>query len=479
MKKTKAPERKKAMLTPTAVNILSDFLTASFGWLVFNIIRYYSLPVAFIDTLGNWLLYSNVLLGQLLVPAAMVLLYAITGVYSSTRELTVSRLDEMLNTLAVSFVGMLGIFFTTMLNDDIPERLSNYELMAILLASLAIPTGTARFIISTRRNRRDRELSKNTPALLVADAPDSDPSLTRLVKAANSQGYKVVALHNASGDITADRFFGLPVRHGDIESTVRVLGIKAILLPYSAMRADSEDHGRLYLLGLPILVLPDLNAALTLRPKLSSVRPEPLIDITAPAITPATRSFKRLGDVCASALALLCLSPVFAVIALAIKLDSRGPVFYRQERLGIDRKPFMILKFRSMRTDAEAGGPQLSSPEDSRTTRVGHWMRKYRIDELPQFWNVLRGDMSIVGPRPERPYFAEQIAARQPAFMLLHKVRPGITSWGMVKYGYAQNVDQMVERMAYDLLYLQNVSLSIDLKILLHTVATVITGRGV
>ena len=180
-----------------------------------------------------------------------------------------------------------------------------------------------------------------------------------------------------------------------------------------------------------------------------------------------------------SAVALLALTPVFAVIALLIKRDSAGPVFYRQTRVGYRKRPFGIIKFRSMRTDAESGGPALSTPDDPRITHVGRFLRKYRLDELPQFWNVLRGDMSLVGPRPEREHYVRQIVERVPYYSMIHQVRPGITSWGMVKYGYASSVDEMIERLRYDLLYIENVSFGLDIKILFHTVNTVLTGKGV
>ena len=180
-----------------------------------------------------------------------------------------------------------------------------------------------------------------------------------------------------------------------------------------------------------------------------------------------------------SALALLCLSPVYAAIAVAVRRDSDGPVFYRQERVGYHKKNFNIIKFRTMRPDAESDGPALSSDSDSRVTRVGHFLRKYRLDELPQFWNVLVGDMSLVGPRPERKYYIDRIVEQAPYYALIHQVRPGITSLGMVKYGYASTVAQMVERLSYDLIYLENVSFGFDLKILLYTVRTVVKGRGV
>ena len=185
-----------------------------------------------------------------------------------------------------------------------------------------------------------------------------------------------------------------------------------------------------------------------------------------------------MGDIVVSALSLIVLSPVLAAIAIAVKCDSKGPAIYRQQRIGLHKKPFMINKFRTMRIDAEDCGPALSRHDDPRITPLGHFLRKYRLDELPQFWNVLIGDMSLVGPRPEREYYIRQIIARHPAYSLIHQVRPGITSWGMVKYGYASDVDQMLERLEYDLLYIENVSLGVDLKILFYTVSTVVTGKG-
>ncbi len=166
-------------------------------------------------------------------------------------------------------------------------------------------------------------------------------------------------------------------------------------------------------------------------------------------------------------------------MAIIIKRQSPGPVIYRQTRIGRHKRPFNILKFRSMRVDAETNGPSLSTVDDPRVTPVGRFMRKYRIDELPQFWNVLRGDMSLVGPRPEREFYIRRILERAPYYSLIHQVRPGITSWGMVKYGYASSVEQMIERMKYDLLYIENLSFGVDIKIIFYTFNTVITGKGV
>ena len=188
---------------------------------------------------------------------------------------------------------------------------------------------------------------------------------------------------------------------------------------------------------------------------------------------------KRLADIAFSMLVLLLLWPLFILIALIIWLDTGAPIFFLQERVGRGGRPFRIIKFRTMKVDAERQGPQLSFPEDKRQTRVGSILRRYRLDELPQFFNILKGDMSLVGPRPERSFFIEQISKKTSDFPLLLQMRPGLTSWGQVKYGYASTIDQIFERMQYDLYYVRNFSLMFDLKIILHTVRIVFSGKGV
>ena len=189
-------------------------------------------------------------------------------------------------------------------------------------------------------------------------------------------------------------------------------------------------------------------------------------------------ALKRLMDVTFSILALIVLFPFLLVIAVLVKLGSPGPVFFRQERIGLSGKPFRIIKFRSMEANAERDGPQLSSTSDPRITGIGRILRRARIDELPQFWNVIKGEMSLVGPRPERQHFIDEITKVAPHYRHLHKVRPGLTSWGQVKFGYAENVDQMVRRLKYDILYIENMSLAVDLKILAYTVIIILKGDG-
>ena len=188
---------------------------------------------------------------------------------------------------------------------------------------------------------------------------------------------------------------------------------------------------------------------------------------------------KRIADITISLIALILLWPLFLIIGICICLDSPGPIFFLQERVGKDWKPFQIIKFRTMAQNAEVQGPRLSNELDERITRIGKYLRRYRLDELPQFVNILKGDMSLVGPRPERSYFIVQLAPLTTDFPKLLKVKPGLTSWGQVKYGYASSLEQIAERMQYDLYYIEHYSLSFDLKVLLHTIRIVLSGKGV
>jgi putative colanic acid biosynthesis UDP-glucose lipid carrier transferase len=245
---------------------------------------------------------------------------------------------------------------------------------------------------------------------------------------------------------------------------------------------DSERLKRLIRFGdsnfIKIKVVSDLilsnNAA-----ELVNYNDLPVLHITShPEIAMKIRFLKRGFDIAFSSCVMLFGSPVFLILTIITKLTSKGPVFYRQERIGRNEKPFYIHKFRSMRIDAEKFGPQLAKEDDPRVTKWGKTMRQTRLDELPQFWNVLKGDMSVVGPRPERQHFIEQIVEKTPNYKKLLRVRPGLTSIGQVHYGYAENVDQMCDRMRYDLLYLQNISLNSDLNIILKTVRVMVQRKG-
>ena len=236
---------------------------------------------------------------------------------------------------------------------------------------------------------------------------------------------------------------------------------------------------QLYPLSCEISMVPRVYDMLTGAARIGQLDRPSLIRITEHHMSDAELCIKRAFDIVVSTAGLIFLSPLLAFIALRVKLSSKGPVLYHQERIGLYGIPFKIYKFRTMIDHAEADGiPHLTLDDDPRITKIGKWLRRYRLDELPQLWNILRGDMSIVGPRPERPYFINQIMAEAPYYCLLYKVRPGLTSWGPIRVGYTDTMEKMIERLNSDIVYVENMSLILDIKIMCYTVDVVIRGKG-
>ena len=448
-----------------ALYIAGDLLATVSAWLVFSYIRFVMVGESEnYSSFASFLGIRPVILGLILFPLGMSVLYWLSGYYN--KVFIKSRIEELTTTLSTAFVGTIAIYFLAIVDDPIPDRATNYELLVMLFGLLFTSVYLERLTFTTLNSRRvaSGKIAFNTVYVgNLADVPE--------------------AIHRLESGIN------------HLSHAFRVVGILEWISPAAKSRAPESGKSeiarsdcspgellelinKLLPLEIPVLMSPSLVNLLTAKPRLNRLVADPFIDITTPYIAESTINLKRAGDFFGALIAAILLIPTYLVIAIAVKLDSKGPVIYTQKRIGLHRKPFYILKFRTMTVDAEASGPRLSSENDPRITRVGRFLRKYRLDELPQFINVIAGNMSLVGPRPERDHYIQQILENAPYYTLLHCVRPGITSLGMVKHGYASSIDEMIQRMHYDLIYIENVSFTTDLKIIAYTIATVMSGKG-
>lgn len=456
--------------------ILSDFISASVAWLLFNILRYEVFAIdEGADSLLDYLQYSGVLGGQVVIPLFWLVLYYFSGYYN--KPFGKSRLTELFSTFITVLIGTVFVFFALLL-DDIPRSIDiYYKLFFGMFGLQFFITYIPRLLITQSGMRKIKNREWAMKVLIIG----AGGKAVRIAHDLYRLGYDIC------GFVSEDERTPVKADRNQVLGTVEDIPVLMEKENVDEIVLAVESKNNKALLGIlyslyrykrPIKVLADRFNMLS-KIQLRTIRGIPLVDVTDNNFSPAEQNIKLFLDKVCSVVALLLLSPLFAYIAWRVKKDSPGPVFFRQERIGYLGQPFWMYKFRTMYVNAEENGPSLSSEDDLRVTPFGRIMRKYRLDELPQFWNVLKGDMSLVGPRPERKYFIDEIVKTAPYYYLLHNVRPGITSLGMVKYGYAASVDKMVERMEYDILYYENMSLTLDLTILIYTVKTVITGKGV
>ena len=456
--------------------ILSDFISASVAWLLFNILRYEVFAIdEGADSLLDYLQYPGVLGGQVVIPLFWLVLYYFSGYYN--KPFGKSRLTELFSTFITVLIGTVFVFFALLL-DDIPRSIDiYYKLFFGMFGLQFFITYIPRLLITQSGMRKIKNREWAMKVLIIG----AGGKAVRIAHDLYRLGYDIC------GFVSEDERTPVKADRNQVLGTVEDIPVLMEKENVDEIVLAVESKNNKALLGIlyslywykrPIKVLADRFNMLS-KIQLRTIRGIPLVDVTDNNFSPAEQNIKLFLDKVCSVVALLLLSPLFAYIAWRVKKDSPGPVFFRQERIGYLGQPFWMDKFRTMYVNAEENGPSLSSEDDLRVTPFGRIMRKYRLDELPQFWNVLKGDMSLVGPRPERKYFIDEIVKTAPYYYLLHNVRPGITSLGMVKYGYAASVDKMVERMEYDILYYENMSLTLDLTILIYTVKTVITGKGV
>ncbi len=475
-------------ITPNIFQALADLCAIVFSVVVYGFLKFNSgwfetsMPAA--STSNPFLLF----LSALGMAIYWLVLFWFFGLYKNWYVR--SPFDEMFSVFKVTFLGC-GVLLVLIFWSDDWQQASNSRLIIFLywlMVSFAVVSG--RFAVrSVQRRLRERGLIR-IPAILIGCA-DKLRQLIRSIDNAPGLGYLPV------GVLLRDKDEYLRWQEGSgaaASTSLPVLGVfddlgtvlDSVRPQEALVSIDKPNHENL--LGISALcatknvtvkIIPDLYEIFSGQARTMQIYGTPLIEVSPRLMKPWEEVAKRLLDILVSFLVLLLGLPVWIVVALIIKLDTPGPVFFAQERVGRDGRHFTLFKFRSMFVDAERHGPQWATVNDPRVSRVGRFIRKTHIDEIPQFFNVLKGQMSMVGPRPERPYYVEKFTEAIPYYPRRLKVRPGITGWHQVKYiTYDETLDDVRDRLRYDFFYIENMSFKLDLEILVRTVFRVLKGHG-
>jgi len=462
--------------------VLFDILSAALTWFIFFIYRKYNVDHTVIEHFKTSIFQDPKLyIGLVALPVYWLFLHTFIGAY--TNPFRKSRLRELEITLLATFFGTLLFFFVFILDDIVNTPFDYIRYFAILLflqffltyiPRLLLTTITINKINSGKIGFKTLVIGSDIVALhiyqnIIKQTPYVEKYMIGYVQVPGEHDEAIAAKLPCLGNLS--ELPSLVKEHHINELIVAIQNGKRKLIE-TIITCIGENR------DLMLKIIPQSQDYLMGNVKISAILQEPLISVPTKDFPVWQHFIKRFMDITLSVFAIIVLLPVYIFCAIGVKLSSKGSIFYLQERIGLNGKSFRIIKFRSMVADAETGTPQLSSENDPRITKFGHFMRRTRLDEIPQFVNVLLGSMSLVGPRPERQYYIDQIVKEAPHYKLLLTVKPGMTSWGQVKFGYAENIDEMLERLKWDILYLDNMSLQTDFKILIYTVLIVLKGSG-
>ena len=461
--------------------ILFDFFAAMAAWVLFFLFRKIYIEPQVFGTDVPLTFGERFWIGALCLPFVWIMLYYFTGFYKDMFRR--SRLDDFTRTLSSTLLGVVIIFFLLILDDIILNYTNYYSLATTLFILHFIFTLVPRMILTSRTVKKVHRREIGFKTVMVGSNENAVDVYQDIMNQKKSNGYEILGFINVQWKEHYQLQDHMPHLggHENMESIIADLGVEEVIIAMEPREHEKigDIVNRLSLLDVRIGAIPSITDILTGKVKSTFIFGTPLLEVNQDVMPAWQQNIKQVMDIVFSVAALILLIPLSLFLAIGVKLSSPGPILYRQDRIGRYGRAFQIYKFRSMYHNAEENGPELSSKHDPRVTRFGQMMRKHRLDEIPNFFNVLRGEMALVGPRPEREYFINKIIKNAPHYTHLQKVKPGITSWGQVKYGYAENVDEMIKRLRYDILYIENMSLFVDIKILIYTVVTILKGRGV
>ncbi len=454
--------------------LITDFITINLAWLVYSYIRletgWFALIIA-----------PEFLLPMLVIYFYWLIIFTFVGMYRTWFAL--SRFDEISTLFKASFFGIFLLFFLIFIDDYLHNVATATRILIFIYWGLFLFfVGSGRIIIrSVQRNLLIKGIGRRN-GLIIGFNPKAKEVLDSVLTAP-ALGIDIKAFVAVNNENMGKDYKGIKVENtiDQLIGIINQFNVKEIIIAL-----EKEDHDVLVDVisktegkNINLKIVPDLYEILSGQARTSQIYGMPLIDIMPELMPEWEKKLKRVIDLIISLLILVLSAPITILTAIAIKIDSKGPVLFKQERLGQNGKPFNVLKFRSMIQDAEKyTGPVWSQKDDPRVTRMGKFVRKVRIDEIPQMFNVLKGEMSLVGPRPERAYFVEKLSKEIPYYKRRLKVRPGITGWAQIKHKYDESIEDVKIKIKYDLFYIENMSLRMDFKILLRTVFVVLFGKG-